>query len=256
MGCNQIEKYANKRVGEIVTSKEGYEMTLIKYEHSTNCIIKFKDEFNTILSNVHYKYFKRGITQNPNKRTIFNIGYLGIGKYKSRYTKGAKTEAYSTWFKMIMRCYCIKIQQQQPAYVGVTVCEEWHNFQNFAKFYEENYIEGWHLDKDILVEGNKVYGPNVCCFVPVELNSFFSKRGNQDRILPIGVSMKGNSFISSGGMNGKSNHHGSFKTAEEAFEMYKEKKEDYAKILAERWKNKVKSEVYERLLNWRVKRYK
>ena len=45
-------------------------------------------------------------------------------------------------------------------YLDVTVCEEWHNFQNFAKWFYENYYEisgeKMRLDKDILIKGNKM----------------------------------------------------------------------------------------------------
>ena len=53
-------------------------------------------------------------------------------------------------------------------YIGCTVCELWHNFQNFAEWYDENYsagMEGYHLDKDIKIKGNKVYSPSTCMFV-------------------------------------------------------------------------------------------
>ena len=46
----------------------------------------------------------------------------------------------------------------------------------------------YHLDKDILVKGNKVYSPETCCFVPQEINSLLvtSVRSRGDQ--PIGVS--------------------------------------------------------------------
>lgn len=33
------------------------------------------------------------------------------------------------------------------------------------------HMEGWHLDKDILLKGNKVYSPETCAFVPAKINS-------------------------------------------------------------------------------------
>ena len=60
-----------------------------------------------------------------------------------------------------------------------SVYEGWHNFQNFAKWYEDNYYEieeeQMHLDKDILVKGNKVYSPDTCVFVPETINGLFVK---------------------------------------------------------------------------------
>jgi hypothetical protein len=62
----------------------------------------------------------------------------------------------------------------------VEVCKEWHNYQTFAEWYYKYHIEGYRLDKDLKVMGTKVYSPETCTFIPVELNSFLTgglKRG-------------------------------------------------------------------------------
>lgn len=46
----------------------------------------------------------------------------------------------------------------------------------------------WHLDKDILVAGNKIYSPETCLFVPNRINSLLI-RGVKTGPLPLGVSM-------------------------------------------------------------------
>ena len=33
-----------------------------------------------------------------------------------------------------------------------------------------HYREDWHLDKDLLFKGNKVYSPETCVFIPREIN--------------------------------------------------------------------------------------
>lgn len=62
-----------------------------------------------------------------------------------------------------MRCYDVKYSKKHPTYKDCTVCEEWHNFQTFAKWFDENYYEIENtimdLDKDILKNGNKIYCP-------------------------------------------------------------------------------------------------
>ena len=45
------------------------------------------------------------------------------------------------------------------------------DFQVFSKWYEENYIEGFQLDKDIITKGNRVYGPTTCKFVSIKDNA-------------------------------------------------------------------------------------
>ena len=101
---------------------------------------------------------------------VYGVGYLGDGVYKAHLNSIA-TKHYLTWMNMLERCYSMKSLARNTTYVGCTVVEEWHNFQNFAKWFEENYIEGYHLDKDIKVEGNKVYGPDTCLFVSKEDNA-------------------------------------------------------------------------------------
>lgn len=72
---------------------------------------------------------------------------------------------------MLNRCYNEKCQEKHPSYIECTVCDEWHNFQVFAKWHEENYINGFHLDKDIRIKGNKTYSPSACSFVSQSDNS-------------------------------------------------------------------------------------
>lgn len=79
-------------------------------------------------------------------------------------------KSYKTWDTMIRRCYSKYKQVENPTYIGCSVCEEWLTFSNFKRWFDENYIEGYELDKDILVKGNKVYSPETCCFVPKRLN--------------------------------------------------------------------------------------
>lgn len=94
-------------------------------------------------------------------------GYIGTGKYKSKIN-GKNTKAYQCWVDMLRRCYCPRTQAYggNQVYIGCTVSDDWRNFQNFAKFHEENYIEGYHLDKDTLVDGNKLYSAETCQFIP------------------------------------------------------------------------------------------
>ena len=90
---------------------------------------------------------------------------------------------------MLGRCY----KTTDKAYknygaIGVKVCEEWKCFSNFQKWYNENIYEieneKVHLDKDILVDGNNIYSPETCIFVPQRINKMFeTKKSN----LPRGV---------------------------------------------------------------------
>ena len=91
------------------------------------------------------------------------------------------------WEGMLDRCYSEKYQAKQPTYVGCEVVEEWLNFSVFRNWMVTQPWEGNELDKDILIPGNKVYGPDTCVFVPCGLNLFMTDRGSLRGEFPIGV---------------------------------------------------------------------
>lgn len=78
---------------------------------------------------------------------------------------------YSTWTRMLKRCYCPKFHKKQKSYEGVEVCEEWKHFSNFKSWMQTCNWEGKQLDKDLL-GGGKLYSPETCCFLPKNINLF------------------------------------------------------------------------------------
>ena len=57
-------------------------------------------------------------------------------------------------------------------YDNVTVSDSFKHYPIFKQWYLTQYLEeGWELDKDLLVNGNKVYCASRCCFLPKEINS-------------------------------------------------------------------------------------
>ena len=77
-----------------------------------------------------------------------------------------KDKCYKVWHSMMNRCYSKKYHSKFPTYQNCSVCNEWTYLSNFKRWFDENYVDGYVLDKDILVKGNKVYSPETCCFVP------------------------------------------------------------------------------------------
>ena len=145
-----------------------------------------------------------------------------------------------------------KGQEKQPSYIGCLVDEEWHNFQNFAEWFEDNYVEGWHLDKDILIKGNKIYSPETCCFVPLEINSLFTKSDKIRGEYPIGVSKKDKKYQANVNKNSGFIFLGAFNTPEEAFQVYKTAKEDYIKEVADKWRGQITEQVYQAMYSYQV----
>lgn len=110
----------------------------------------------------------------------YEIGSIVNGKRK-------QCPYYTKWQSMIVRCYSLKYQMEYPTYQGCTVCDEWLTFSNFKAWMETQDWRGKHLDKDLLVQGNKVYSPETCVFVDSMVNLFTidsaATRGNY----PLGV---------------------------------------------------------------------
>lgn len=237
------------RTGEKHITKQGYEIEIIEYFGSSNCTIKFDNGIT--LYNVHYTNLNRGEVGNPLHKSFYNIGYIGIGRYKTS-KNGKPTKIYSVWRNVMTRGFCIKFKENNPSYKDVSVCEEWHNFQNFAQWFEDNYIEGFHLDKDILVKGNKIYSPETCCFVPQEINSFVLKCEKSRGDFPIGVSKNSNTFTVSIRIKNKRVRFRKFTTVEQAFSCYKFHKELEFKRVADNWKGLISDKTYNALYNYQV----
>ena len=153
------------RVGITNLNKYGYKMTILE-DNGSSLKIKFD---NGHISNASLKAFMNGDVFNPMDKRVLGVGFLGFGEYRQTINN-TQTESYKTWYQMLRRCYDEKQLNRNTSYKGCTVCEEWHNFQNFAKWYEENYYkidgETMALDKDILSKDNKIYSPETCIFVP------------------------------------------------------------------------------------------
>ena len=251
-------------VGEINTNTHGTKMKIVRYGSNEDIDIEFLDEFHYIKEHQAYSNFKSGGVKNPYDRDLYNVGYFGVGNYSSR-DNGKMAFAYKTWTGMIERCYSNKYVEKRRTYLDCYVCEEWHNYQNFKKWFDKNIIELKDknervcLDKDILVKGNKVYSPETCCFVPNEINVLFTKTNKNRGLYPIGVYYKKKlrKYVSQcsekiGKEKKTQIYLGAFATPEEAFQAYKKHKEQYIKKVADKYKGQIKDNVYEALYKWEV----
>jgi len=101
---------------------------------------------------------------------------------------------YDKWYAMLKRCYSPLWHKQYPTYIGCSVCPEWRYFSKFRLWMENQKWEGMELDKDILIKGNRVYGPDTCCFIPQAINYLFGSGGKKKINLdfPEGVTLTAN----------------------------------------------------------------
>lgn len=103
------------------------------------------------------------------------------------YVNGKPLKAYKLWGGMLERCYSADCQAKHPTYLGCSVAEDWLSFSAFEMWFNTNYVDGYHLDKDILVQGNKVYSAETCVFVTKKLNTLLTDSGASRGVCPLGV---------------------------------------------------------------------
>ena len=251
-------------IGYRFTNNEGFSAEVVDYISPLKVKIKWDEGGITeaIAANI-----KSGGVYYPNHKSICGVGYFGIGFYKpNKAGKGSnyKQRVYDSWQRMIRRCYDEK-EQLKPtckAYIGVEVCDEWHNFQNFAVWAEDRidkFEPDWDLDKDMFGDG-WLYSPETCTMLPSKVNWFLCDTySNKQSGLPDGVNIikpkTANSkvgYVARCHVNGKREYLGFFNTSEEAGKVYREAKEGEAKRLATEYRDILTDEQYEYMLNFKL----
>lgn len=165
-----------------------------------------------------------------------------------------KSKAYSTWRGMLRRCYDVRSYEKNPSYVGCSVCDEWLIFSNFKRWFDENYREGYHLDKDIIKRENKIYCPEKSRFVPRFVNTVLLNRRRDRGVSPIGSTFLNGKYFVSINKFGRHYYLGSYDSAHEAFIVYKKEKEKYIKDVADIYfkQGKIDKAIYDSLLQYKV----
>jgi hypothetical protein len=162
---------------------------------------------------------------------------------------------YRKWHSMVRRCHSRNSQKTHPCYKGVTICEEWKSFWAFKRWMEKKDWEGKHLDKDILIPGNKEYSPDACLFVKRHINNQGVRTDPQKPIpgkkYPQGVYLERrkngpDKYRAQIKIDGKNERLAQFPTVEAASSAYCKAKSEYLRVLAEKQEPILK----EALLRW------
>ena len=189
--------------------------------------------------------------KDPYVPSVCGVGVLGT-KYPSK-VNGVKTKEYELWHSMLTRCYSDVYKKKRPTYGG---CEVSDNFKSYEYFYEwcnkqigfgvNGNGNPFHLDKDLLIKGNKVYSEDSCVFIPQGINKVLTKRESMRGEHLIGVHWHNASKAFKAQVSkskGKQEHLGSFNTEIEAFNAYKIAKESFIKEQADKFKSQIDPEL-------------
>ena len=240
-------------VGSVFSSNAFGDFEIIKIDGFSKITVRFLDTGYT--TTVCKQRVLRGSIKDRALPTLFGVGIIGDKYPTSR--NGTLTREYKLWAKMLERCYNENYQRNYPTYKG---CEVSKNFKSYEYFYEWcNRQEGfcyapeWHLDKDLLNKGGKLYSEENCVFLPKEINVAFTKNDAKRGDSPVGVNKKGNKFVAwckKG--NNLREYLGTYDTKEQAFYAYKETKENYLKTLAEQYRDRLDTRAYNAIVNYKV----
>lgn len=185
----------------------------------------------------------------------------GVGindKTRPSRINGKCIKEYTLWSSMLNRCYDPKKHARSPTYVGCSVSD---NFKNYSYFYDWCHaqigfgMDNWELDKDILIDNNKIYSEDFCVFVPKDINSFFNDCGAAIGELPLGTGFdkrtgkyRARCCMSSG----KRKFLGRFTTPEAAHAVYKQFKEALCKEIANKYRSQIDQRAYNALMSYEV----
>ena len=244
-------KKVSVKIGQTFETNSGGVCKVIKYVNSKNVTVEFCDKY-AYKATCTTQQLREGCVRNVYARTMVGVGFIGEGDYGAKDGNRASL-AHRAWSDMFSRVYR---DFAKEFYKDCTICKEWHNFQNFAKWYvnQKGYGLGYELDKDLLVKGNKIYSPETCCLVPVEINLSIVGSRSFRGDYPVGVTKmsRGGGYVARISKFGNPTYLGSYSNPKEAFLHFKSEKEAYLKELAIKYKDTVSVDVYEALCSYKV----
>ena len=252
---SDVSKTKTKYEGLLVTSKQDGLFKIVEYINPKHVVVQFVETGNNVVGRIGNVLL--GQVKDRMKPSVYGVGIVG----EQVTVKGKRGKQYDIWVRMLDRCYSKKLLCQHTTYSDCTVSDsfryypffkEWCNNQIGFNSKDENG-RCFALDKDLLVKGNRIYSPDTCCFVPQEINNLLTNKKSTRDPLPISVKKtESGRFLVAFRKNKITTYLGRYDTPEEAFNAYKQVKEDYIKEVANKWKGQIDPRAYEALMNWEI----
>ena len=183
-----FSKTMSYSIGDILENNRGEKVEVLdyravpkrsgsnRYEH----LLRFIDTGYEVWADCYN--FKEGKTLDRLKPTVHGIGSIGYPPEEVFPLNGNRE--YRLWSRIMLRC---SDEYDNDSYEDVTCSEEW---KRFDLFYEDvkklpNYNlwklgfeaggkNKYEIDKDILIQGNRVYSKESCVFVEKRINAGFT----------------------------------------------------------------------------------
>ncbi len=266
---NLERKYSRTHIGKTFATNENlgaYEVKVIDGGvKALHCLIEFTG--SKLQLEVIYQHVKNGTIKNPLHPVVANIGFTGVGNYRSKDNK----LAYRMWQDMLLRCYDSVRLDRRKTYRGVTVDPTWFNYQTFMKFLDKatteanmsinDLVNNYSLDKDLKVHGNKIYSEQTTIFISRDLNIFLTNNRITNSSGYIGVHAHGPNWRAEFSVGGRG------KRKREGLGTYKTKTEAFKTYMAARWKridelrieglliDAFGNSLYDEMINWQIAQF-
>lgn len=243
-------KLANME-GKIFPTNEYGDLEILDYQNSRHVLVRFLDTN-------YQKVVRMDAIYNGEVRDYLKPSICGVGIIGDKYPVAVgrvHVREYTIWAGMIHRCYNPLCLARDPTYVGCGVST---NFAYYPYFYEwcHNQIGfnnlGWHMDKDLLFKGNKLYSEDTCVFLPAQINVALTNNTSNRGSYPVGVSFEKNKYRARWQQNGRTFNAGSFDNEMDAFLAYKLHREQYLITLAYQYEPLLDPRAFEALLHYQV----
>ena len=245
-------KAKEKYEGKVFKTNNYGDVVVLEYTNSRGITVKFINTGN--VRKVGASELKKGKIRDNELKPIYKVGIMDI---PNTIKRGTKPKSYNTWDSMLQRCYNENLRHLHQTYADCVVSDDFKYYSKFKEWCEKQIgfeQEGWALDKDILVKGNKIYSADNCCFVPQEINCLIISANAARGGLPVGVYYEKDTgkLKVRVSIDGKMKHIGRYTCKLEAFNAYKQAKENHIKKVAEKWREQIDPRVYDALMAWEI----
>jgi hypothetical protein len=238
--------YPKIKEGDSFTDINGLTCVVVEYIASSKIKVEYEDghtQYRTgaiLRKSAFHKGGRRG-TRSPNPDYETSISH----NLKEKHTA------------ILRRLFKDNSIQKNSSYTDSTISDDWLDFNSFHSWAVNqvgHQYKDWHIDKDILVKGNKHYSSETCCFVPLRVNILFTTRASKRGAFPIGVHQDSQSskYIAACRDGSKRVMLGRYSSPEEAFKVYKAFKENVIKSVAEEYKSIIDPKVYDAMISYEV----
>lgn len=234
--------------GKEYTNTDGLKFVITDYTSALKVVIQFKE--TGYIAEKTLSQILTGKVKDNLAKTVYGIGCIGDGTYNVKDHK----EIYRYWAKMIEHTYINRLDNFPSS-----ICEEWLNFQNFAKWFEENQYP--HKEKllfGIMLAKGKCASSETVCMIPKEFRGIFKSTSKlKNSGLPRGVfyNKRTDKYDVIIGFNNKRYHIGSYTGPFEANYNYKLARYEFYLDMVDKYQDEIPENVYNMLRNININSY-